>query len=303
MSPPWSKLLDLLSGIGRIRLPLWSSRAEVTVGDRGAADALGGDDWTRFFSSEALFDAWSPPPQSPWEPFHCVTLFAALDRIWRTAVGPAPEAWFTGRAARPFPAPAWVDAGAWAFLDLPGPQSVAVGAWLCAGASYQTACTFDNWPHRQGLVHPERVLAALLRYAPVAAAARERLDARSPPVWICDRDRLGKRKGRPLEFDNRYFLDDSILPGPDLLRGAGIHTLVYVAEHPLQEESADLSAYFRLLEGQGIRLLRAGIDDDATWQQPQPFRPSRRTFRQRGFFRSTAGGFGAPIPEPSSSSG
>ncbi len=303
MSQPWSKLRDVLAGLGRIRLPLWSSRTIVEVGDRRAADATGGTEWTRFHSAEALFDAWSPPPESPWEPFHCVTLFAALDRISRTAVGSAPKKWFTGRVARPFPAPAWVDRSVWAFLDLPGSQSVAAAAWLSAAASYQTVCTFDNWPHPQGLMHPERVLAALLRYAPIVAAARGRLQAASPPAWVCDRDRLGTRSGRPNEFDNRYFLDDSILPGPELLRAAGIGTLVYVAEHPSQEETADLSAYFRLLEQRGFQLLRAGIDDDATWQHPQPFRPLQKPFRQTGFMRSSAGGFGAPIPEPSSSSG
>ena len=41
---------------------------------------------------------------------------------------------------------------------------------------------------------------------------RRELVDQSPPVYICDRNRLGTTPGRPRDFDNRYFLDDSILP-------------------------------------------------------------------------------------------
>jgi hypothetical protein len=298
----WLKLLKLLEAIGRIRLPLSWKKQVVAVGDPDAPDAMGGAGWQEYRSGEKLFDVWGPVPGSAWDSFHCATLFAALDYAAHPLrIGPAAV---STHLTPESPPPAWAADDVWAIVDLPGPVSVATAAWLCASAGFQPVCTFDNWPNPAGLVHPERTLAALLRYATLMEQARRPLRPESPPLWICDRDRLGSRPGRPKEFDNRYFLDDSLLPGPELLKAAGIRQVVYFVLERNQPELADLSSYFAMLQTQGFTLLRAALEDEESLlRRPEPFEPQRRQFRATGFFRSTAGGFGAPIPEPSSSSG
>ncbi|HXV85118.1 MAG TPA: hypothetical protein VD793_00385, partial [Gemmatimonadales bacterium] len=84
MSALWSRALELL---GRIRLG-FSIRRKLTVGHPGAPDAQGGRGWRNYLSAERLFDVWGPVPGSPWVPFHCVPLFAALDRLELDTVGP-----------------------------------------------------------------------------------------------------------------------------------------------------------------------------------------------------------------------
>lgn len=311
MSRLWSKLSRLLEAIGRIGFRTRGPRSEVLVGDPQQMDALGSMDWTRYTSSESLFDAWSPLAGSPWEAFHCVTLFAALDRIPPARVGPAPAEQFGGRLAeqsggrlvRPIPPPPWAGNDVWAILDLAGHESVALAAWLCIRAGFQTVSTFDNWPHKDGLIKPELSLAALLRYAEWVSAAKRELTPQAPPVWICDRARLGTRRGRPKEFDNRYYMDDSVLPGPELLKSAGIRRVVYVTPAPGQAELPDFSAYFEVLQQQGFSLLTAALEDEATWNEPAVLRPLKARFSRQGFFRASYGGFGSMIPEPSSSSG
>lgn len=303
MSLLWSSLLKLLAAIGHPRFSMFRQRAEVRVGDPQMPDATGGNAWQQYLSAASLFDAWAPLPGSPWEPFHCATLFAAIERIRRDALGPAPQEWYGGALAEPMLPPSWATPEVMILVDLAGRRSVAVGAWLCIEGGYQPVCTFDNWPHQDGLVHPESVLAALLRYAALVDRAKQNLHPAAPPVWICDGERLGNRIGRPKDFDNRYYLDDSILPAPELLRTAGIRSLVYVVDFPQVRERPDLSAYFESVQQQGIALKLAAIGDEATWAVPIPLQPTKLKFNKSGFFRSTAGGFGAPIPEPSSSSG
>ena len=258
MSRLWSKLSELLEAIGRIGFRTRGPRSDVVVGEPQQTDALGSMEWTRYTSSEALFDAWSPVAGSPWEAFHCVTLFAAIDRIPPDRLGPAPPERFGGRLARPIPPPPWAEEDVWAIVDLPGHESVAVAAWLCASAGFQTVSTFDNWPHKDGLIKPEMSLAALLRYADLVRMARQELSDKAPPVWICDRTRLGTRRGRPKEFDNRYYMDDSVLPGPQLLKSAGIRRVVYVCPGPGQAELPDFSDLFSAAPATRFPAVRGG---------------------------------------------
>jgi hypothetical protein len=306
MSRPWSIVTSLLKAIARIRIPLMHSRhTDISIGEPGTLDALGSTGWRDFASSERLFDCWGPVPGTVWEAFHCATLFAALDRIPKDRVAPAPESWIPQWLQQEMPAPRWLDSETWLILDGPGETSVAIAAHLASLQQCQPVCTFDNWPHAAGLVKPERVLAALLRYVPWVAHARRSWDAGLPPVWVCDDTRLGTRSGVPNEFDNRYFLDDSILPGPEILHRAGITRVVYASPGQRAAQTADLTEYFQFLVTSGFALYRIGLDDGQAWQsQPEPFQPIVLTsVKKSGFFRSSAGGFGVPIPEPSSSSG
>jgi hypothetical protein len=311
----WSWPLEVL---GRLRFRLGLGRLfrnRVRVGHPGARDARDGMGWQDYARSDRLYDVWGPLPDGPWLPFHCVPLFAALDRIPSDHVGPAPSPGSpeagngSGAEGRPpLPphvrpdgrAPRWSTGETWVMLDLPGPASVEAAAWLVSAAERQPVCTFDNWPHPRGVLRAELTLAELLRWASTVAEARTRLRDTSPPLWICDSGRLGNAPGSPRQFDNRYYLDDSILPGAELLRRHGIRRLVYVTPTGDEMPLADLEAYFADLLRGGIVVLHVGLaDPDA---EPRPFvAPAKpRKPPRAGFRRSSSGGFGTEVPEPSS---
>jgi hypothetical protein len=326
MWPQWSRLLEAL---GRIRLRS-HRRTFLTVGDPSAPDARGGQEWREFLSPEALYRVWGPLEGSPWEPFHAVPLFAALDGFPRAAVGPTsletaglevPSEFLVegvvpigaagpGRPrvlpshARPgAPTPTWIDPSTWIVLDLPGPMAVEVAVWLVVGVGAQPVCTFDHWPHHRGLLKPEHILAELLRWASTLAAARGRIPADAPPLWICDSERLGAAPGAPGEFDNRYFLDDSILPGPGFLARAGIRRVVYLASGNTDIPILDLEECFSDLLAAGFPVDYALISDPAFQLRPFSAPPTPRRPKTSSFRRSAAGGFGTEVPEPSSGGG
>jgi hypothetical protein len=306
----WSKPLELLGRLGVGRIPTRKMR----VGHPSALDGRGSMHWRDYARAERLYDVWGPAPDGPWVPFHCVPLFAALDRIPEDLMGPTPPVPAVDPAlaapaqlrglpphARPGAlAPGWLAADTWTLLDLPGVLAVEAGAWLVAAGGCQPVCTFDNWPHPRGVLRAEEVLAELLRWATTVAEARPRLRSDSPPLWICDRGRLGERPGRPGELDNRYYLDDSILPGAGLLQQSGIRRVVYVTLAAGDVPVADVEPYLAELQTAGLEVLRVNLDDPAL--APLPFIPPKKTgARPTGFRRSAAGGFGTIVPEPSSS--
>lgn len=329
MSRPWSIVTSLLRAIGKIRLPLptWGKN-DVRVGAPDALDALGSTRWRDFTTAERLCDVWAPLPGSVWEPFHCPTLFAALDRIPSHSLGPAPEAGIAPWLRGELPSPNWLNRETWLILDAPAITSIAVAAQVASLRLAQPVCTFDNWPNPLGLVRPEKALAGLLYFAPWLDHARKGLTVDLPPMWICDSERLGSGPGRPGQFDNRYFLDDSILPGPAMLKEAGIRKVVYGTIGPPSDRqpnagttegtnpergfrpaviTADLPDYLASLETAGLQIEGLNLTSLDDWRRgpvrfERPIAPVKNLSRH-GFFRSTAGGFGAPIPEPSSSSG
>jgi len=332
----WQLLSRPLEWLGRLRIG-FSLRRSLRVGDPNLPDAQGGMGWRDYVTAEALFDIWGPVEGSPWVPYHAVPLFAAIDRIKREDLGPgdvvppsvpavaevpalsggdlAPGA--PGIADAPvvppatvpdsFPharpgaaAPHWLNAQTMVIVDLPDPAVVEVGTWLVM-AGCQPVCTFDNWPHARGLLKAERLLAALLRWATTVAAARSRLVAHSPPVWLCDSARLGQRAGTPGEFDNRYYLDDSILPGPSVVAAAGIARVVYVTAGAPAVPTIDLDEFFAELRKAHIALWHVDLAnglDPVELVLPTVPRPAPSA----GFRRSAAGGFGTEVPQPSSSS-
>jgi hypothetical protein len=313
MSRRWSAPLEALGRLGLPRLPQALFRRPLAVGDPAAADARGGSGWRDFLDPARLFDTWGPHPAGPWGPYHSVPLFAALDRLKRDTIGPAAP---PGSAKRPgvppelppharpgAPAPHWLTPSTWTILDLPGARSVEAAAWLVGATGAQPVCTFDNWPHERGVLKPELALAELLRWATTMDEARTRITPEAPPLWICERERLGERPGRPREFDNRYYLDDSVLPGPGVLRRHGLERVVYVAPAASDPPLADLEGYFGELLLEGIAVFRVGLAvADARlspFSSPSKARPvSRASYR-----RSAVGGFGTLVPEPSSGSG
>ncbi|TVR49479.1 MAG: hypothetical protein EA425_12205, partial [Puniceicoccaceae bacterium] len=217
-------------------------------------------EWKDFAGAEALYDVWGPVADSPWVSYHCVPLFAAIDAPAVSQIGPldpdTAAALERGPHLGACPAleplgAAWTDSGSWVILDLPGPASVALAIRFLA-AGFQPICTFNHWPHPKGLLQPEQVLAQLLRYAPAADRLRKNLLPGSPPLWICDRHRLGTRPGLPREFDNRYYLEDALLPSRAQLEAAGIRQVIYVQPGPRDRPLPDIGDHLHQLQKSGF---------------------------------------------------
>lgn len=301
----WLPLSKVLEVLGRVRLPTGVPRPGLAVGEPTAKDALGGDEWKRYLDVETLYDVWGPVKGGAWEPFHAIPLFAAIGRIPKERLGPMPDVELPVHMAGTTPPPAWAGPGVCAFVDLPGSRAVSTGLWLAASAGYQPVCTFNNWPHTVGLVRSETVLAALLEYASSMARAREKLTPASPPVWLCDRRRLGERAGNPHEFDNRYYLEETVLPGPGLLKAQGIRKVVYLVPGELDRELDDLCGYFAELQKEGFELVVAATSSREAVDAPKILEPRAQEAmahmaRRLTYRRSGAGGFGALVPVPSS---
>jgi hypothetical protein len=307
---PLSRALEYLGRL-RFRLPFWPLlRRQVIVGHPSALDARGSRQWERFATGERLYDVWGPHPDSRWVPFHCIPLFAALDRVAAREVGPPPPFAVERMTAEvpahvwpDSPSPPWLTPDTWTMIDLPGPVAVEAAAWLVTAAGCQPVCTFNNWPHPKGLLRPEHILAALLRWASAVAEVRARLTPASPPLWIGDSQRLALPPGRPGDFDNRYFLEDALLPGADLLRSAGIARIVYVTLEPADAPVIDLDGYFIDLVAAGLPVFVVDLRDPLV--APAAWTPRRmpRTLSTDRFQRSAAGGFGSVVPQPSSGGG
>lgn len=308
----WQPLSSLLNLIGRIRISYRPSTVTMTIGHPEDRDAMDSTYWKEYNDTEKLFAVWGPVPGGPWEPYHCVPLFAALQTVQASRIGPTSPSQVKDiegnghlghiMVDKPLGA-AWAKQKSWVILDLPGATSVAAGLRFIAGG-FQPVCTFDNWPHPAGLIKTEIVLAQLLRYAAHVSDHRKYLTVDSPPIWICDRNRLGTRQANIKEFDNRYFLDDSILPSPETLKKNGVEQIICVVPTAQDKPREDLCAYFRDLRKENFpQIFGAAFQDPSLNLFRFPEDVFTIDFKQSGFKRSDAGGFGMLIPEPSSSGG
>lgn len=318
---PWLNAFERLARFGLSRHSAgFSSRSTGTVD----TDCMNGSDWRRHATAETLWGTWGPPQTSPWSAYHRPTLFAALDGIKPADLLPAPPQGLEGNAGVPREAPAWADAKTAILLDLPAKASAAYGALLALRSGHEPVATFNNWPHEKGVVDLWRAIGALLYYVPWVVEARERRKVGSyrhegtpPPVFLMDAHRLG-RLPKPGEFDNRYYLLDSDLPTEAALRKAGIERVAYVRRAPRGDtppepwpETDDVNRYLHDL-AKRIPVVRVEAYDDAwAWREPAPLSTAIRktpfnTTKDpafEGFRRSSAGGFGRLVPEPSSGGG
>ncbi|HRQ63659.1 MAG TPA: hypothetical protein PKZ76_02120 [Xanthomonadaceae bacterium] len=270
-------------------------RQKLEVGDPRQSDYMASTRWREFLKPHALAVAWGPREGGPWWPFHCLTLFAALDYLRKDSVGPLKQDPLPVGRVR---APEWLNPRTLLFVDLRGLESVALGAAL-AVRGCDLVCTFNNWPHPKGVLDSQHTLAALLRYASWIAAERRRPDTPAPVAWLCDADRLGTRRGNPGDFDNRYYIEDSVLPGPNYLRERGITRIVYlgVTNRPVQP---DLSEHLYQYRQQGFEVFGTRLSEAVEFSPLTDLDLTSTRFNSSGYLLASGGGFGATVPHPSS---
>jgi hypothetical protein len=320
MSQRWLKLLE------RIGAP---TRTVPELSDVRHPPRLRQGLWHEFRDYDILFQLYGPPENSPFFPYHCPTIFAAIDRL---KLQPRLTELSTEvTVERPDGVWAWLDRETFVLLELPGGLSVQMGAHLLIEAGAQLVSTFDHWP----LANPVRpfdessytgmeampwppqqirinvaidsrdILDSMVTLAPrVFEQTLKGIAADAPAVWMCDSRRTVATRPGPGDFDNRYFIDDSILPAEAQLRRLGIRKLVFFGASTQTSPSNDLSVFINECHRAGMELLSVALDDPATWALPLPMSPPPEV-RLSGikFPKSQIGGFGRQVPVPSESSG
>lgn len=258
-----------------------------------------------FARYDVLFRLYGPLPGTPWEPYQCPTLFASIDKL---DIKPKKlEKFLEYETPRPATAWQWLGPETMVIVDLPEQKTIEVGLLLMQQRA-QFVSTFDHWIHAVGsplssrAVDPEKLVDAMFTLAPKVYSMRSSLPADAPPVWLCDSRRLGDQKLKPSPgtFDNRYFIDDSILPGIKTLKKAKIQQVVYLNTSINKQPLPDLVPFLVDADRAGIRLFQVGIKDKTTWSKPKPIEKLFKTkLPLKGFRRSDMGGFGKVVPEPS----
>lgn len=274
--------------------------------------------WRDAQRHDVLFQLYGPIAGGPWEPYQCPTLFAALDRLALTLVEVEPAPGY--RTHRPAGCWSWLEGDAIVLLDLPGATVIEVGAMLVREVGVQLISTFDHWFMAENarrmtqvseMVDPRPLLHMMASLAPDVHTHRQAVGPTAPAVWLCDHRRLGNPllRPEPNTFDNRYFIDDSILPGIPLLKRAGIGRVVYFHMQETVEAggtpsrvrpSADLGPFLREAHAAGMRLEEVFLMDQETWVTPRPMAPPVvQDFPLKNYSRTDLGGFGKLIPMPS----
>lgn len=291
MSPRWSKLIERVGAHGaRKRSPFAYPEGPIPVTVE-TNEVLP-------LTVEEVSSLLGPPPGSRWLPYHCPTLFAVLQSrsIWKFGDMLAMPPWLD--APPPASPLRWVTSEAMIVIDLPGPAAVFAAVSLRMHHAVDMICTFDHWPHPEQLVRANDVLQACLRMVPRLRARRAVERPGGAPVWVCDSGRMGgDRPAVPGVFDNRYYIDDSLLPGVKALTEGGVLRIIHIAAGPEERPLPDLANFFADAAQAGFPLYRVDLEDVATWQEPRPMEPPPREFLPvRNFARSDVGGFGVLIP-------
>jgi hypothetical protein len=118
--------------------------------------------------------------------------------------------------------------------DLPGPQSLALGAAMADAA--QLVPVFDNWPHPLGVVRSHETLGAMAYYAGEIDEKRSKLKENAPAILLLDSNRLTAYTDQDTQFDNRY---QAKLPPADQIKQRGVQQVIYLVKDESQKDELD----------------------------------------------------------------
>lgn len=256
-----------------------------------------------------LFARWQLPPSIQWSRYQKLTLLASLEGVSGMRALPDIDALAVvhdAESAAARLASVGVPSGTLFLVDLRGAASVAFGAALSQRAQEPIApvLTFNHWPAENELIPAEETLSALVSRSPKLPTAAE-LDAR--PVFLLDAWRLAFRFDRPDDdvYDNRYTLNTSDLPSPQVLANQQIRQVIYLVEsldeteqeeedlHPILRAYADAGIAIHMVDLAWLRGLSPGLAWGPTLSSYRLSVPPRVTLLDDpAFYARARGGFG-----------
>jgi hypothetical protein len=245
-----------------------------------------------------LFERWAPS-EAIWSQWVKPVLFAAAhtpaasdSSDWGDAVRQAHGHWTPPRAG---------DTAL--VLDLPGPLALAM-ALECAAHGYRPVPLFNSCPGPNAVVPNGTVRAGLEHGIDALVAARLHVEA--SPAFVLDSRRMSGT-ATPLRFDNRWHVFPQDFPSASVLLARSIRNVV-VVQDGLVLPREDLAHVLLRWQNAGVAIL--ALDLAATPQVPVPIRVARphrfgsvlqRLLVTLGLRRNSAGGFGAVVPEVTTS--
>jgi len=180
-------------------------------------------------------------PRDPkWQPFFVTTLIQSLSQqslsgqMKPVFTGQMRETYERAEALRNLISQAPNPSQTMIISDLPGPQSVALGAAMADTA--QVVPVFDNWPHPLGVVRSHETLGAMAYYAGEIDEKRSKLKEHAPAILLLDSNRLTSYTDQDTQFDNRYLAK---LPPADQLKQRGVQQVIYLVKDESQKEELD----------------------------------------------------------------
>jgi hypothetical protein len=180
-------------------------------------------------------------PRDPqWQPFFVTTLIQSLSQqslngqMKTVFTGQMRETYERAEALRNLISQAPNPSQTMIISDLPGPQSVALGAAMADTA--QVVPVFDNWPHPLGVVRSHETLGAMAYYAGEIDEKRSKLKERAPAILLLDSNRLTAYTDQDTQFDNRYLAK---MPPADQLKQRGVQQVIYLVKDESQKEELD----------------------------------------------------------------
>jgi hypothetical protein len=244
-----------------------------------------------------LFEIWAPPA-SKWSVWAKPVLFAEMPLEVAPMSAPTQNENVPGLVSlRGEGSTALV-------IDLPGVEAVRAGVQL-ATQGFQPVPLFNSAFHANGVVDTVSlareivVTTPLLEQNPVPPGA--------PPVFLLDASRkLGWRSAAPGTFDNRWVVFPQDFPSANFLKGQGVTRVVLITKDPVSQPAEDLAHVLVRWQESGIEILSLPLNPPAEPTLLQVTKPSgfRSLFYQflvlTGLRRSSAGGFGGIVPNPSS---
>jgi hypothetical protein len=191
-------------------------------------------------------------------------------------------------------------------LDLKGAASVWFGMILSL-RGYRPVPLYNGAQSMSALISVDAIVWALNAVSDDLAELR--LPPAAPPVFLLDACRSDSGAfATPGRFDNRWCVFPQDFPSANFLLAHGIRSVVLVQAAAVGPRS-DLAHVMLRWQEAGIQILTAALESNL---QPAPIQVEKpdnfrslwyRAMVLAGLRRNSAGGFGAVVPEPSSSGG
>jgi len=249
-----------------------------------------------------LFELWAPA-ESVWSRWAKPVLFVDEVVLFKN---PPPPGELPGGAPLAIPELLFNTGSSTAVVvDLPGEQSVLAGLAL-ARLGHRPVPLFNGAGHPAALVDTALIFRALKEGT--TELARAALLPDSPPAFLLDSLRLQDDSlAKPGKYDNRWLVFPQDFPSASFLLSRQIRRVLLV--HEKTQPQDDLAHVLLRWQEAGIEIVDAYPTTSGFARPLEVKRPSRfRTLAYRalsllGLRRNSAGGFGAIVPQPSSSSG